>query len=135
MKTIMAETQAASKNQTVVGPSRSPAFSHMSKMNVSTRLGDISPPAKPFPRSGSTGPWKINVEATVTHLPAIGTPTTPSPLVLNISGSAPTSSSTMQSQQTEPAQAQLPGLGPVITPKRQVQPKSSPSGAHSTGSR
>lgn len=135
MKTIMAETQAASENQKFIGPSQSPAFPHLLKMNANIRLGDISPSAKPLPRSGSTGPWKINVEATVTHLSTIETPPTSSPLILNISRSALTSSSTMQSQQTEPAHAQLPGLGPVIIPKRQVQPKSSSSGAHSTGSR
>jgi hypothetical protein len=136
MKAIMAEAQAATKSQSSTdtpGPIGSRNAPQQSKAMVDVQMphsrGDVLSTPKSSFKSGSSSPWRINDQSGARPPP----PTTPtsSTLVSRSSGySLPLnfSSTTQQTQvpQSTPARTHPPGLGPMITPRWQVQSQSDP---------
>lgn len=123
MKAIMAEAQAATKSQSSTdtpGPIGSRNAPKQPKAMVDVQMphsrGDVLYMPKSSSKSGSSSPRRINNQIGA-RPPLLTTPTL-STLVSRSSSHSPPQNS---SSTTQP-----PGLGPMITPKWQVQSQSDP---------
>jgi len=130
MKAIMAEAQAATKSQSSTdtpGPIGSRNATQQSKAMVDVQMphsrGDVLSTSKSSSKSGFSSPWRIN-DQSITRPPPPTIPTSSTLVSRSASHSLPLNFSST-TQQSTPARTQ-PGLGPMITPKWQVQPQSDP---------
>jgi hypothetical protein len=137
MKAIMAEAQAATKSRSStdtpgpIGSRNAPPQQSKAMVDVqmSHPRGDVLSTPKSFVKSGFSSPWRIN-DQFMTRPPPPTIPTSSTLVSRSAGHSLPQnfSSTTQQTQvpQSIPARTQPPGLGPMITPKWQVQPQSDP---------